>query len=200
MENKRERERYKFQLSPPLPETQSTKKSPQFVNQSKTIPFSFLLISKNQKVVSIVIWQIPNFIIITTSKSNKKIKEKKMKEAIRERNTAIVSLVQSLNQTLKQSSYYYYFWLLLYFHFQQHKKQQSLLLIFIINCSFILSSNQNPTLTSKSQHSPKTKTSSPPLILLLERDISPNNSSFSERKLGALSMNQFVKFYFLGFG
>ena len=116
-----------------------------------------------------------------------------MKEAIRERNTTIVSLVQSLNQTLKQSSHHY-FLLLLYHHFQQHKKQQSLLLIFIINCSFILSSNLNLTLTSKSQHSPQTKTSSPPLILLLERETLPKNSSFRERKLDALSMNQSVKF------
>ena len=170
------------------------------MNQSKTIPFFFFWFQKikKQSLLSSDKYQI--LLLLPPQNQIKRLKKRNMEGAIRERNTAIVSLVQSLNQTLKQSSYYYYFWLLLYFHFQQHKKQQSLLLIFTINCTFILSSNLNPTLTSKSQHSPKTKTSSPPLILLLERDILPNNSSFSERKLGALSTNRFVKFYYLGFG
>jgi len=121
-----------------------------------------------------------------------------MKEGTRERNTTIEALVQTLNQTSKHQSSYHYFLLLLllYYHFQHHQKTT---IFFIINCSFVLSSNLNLTLTSKSQDSPKPKTPSPPLILLLEREALPKNSSFRERKFEALSMNQSVKFYFLRF-
>lgn len=120
-----------------------------------------------------------------------------MKEATRERNTTIVSLVQTLNQTsIHQSSYHHFLLLLLYYHFSTPPKT----IFFIINCSFVLSSNLNHTLTSKSQHSPKPKASPPILIILLERETLPKNSSFRERKFEALSMNQSVKFYFLRFG